>query len=64
MISPFGGMFATVKAMLTSRKPSAEAQANLDHAATQPHGPMAQLGLTVEGKPLKRDSEAVEAGAA
>ncbi len=48
-----GGLAATVKGMLTSRKPSTQAQKNLEVAASQPHGPMAQLGLTVEGKPLK-----------
>jgi len=52
----FGGLFATVKAMVFNSYANPKAGARLKEEATKPHGPLAQLGLTVEGKPLKREA--------
>jgi len=49
--SSFGGMWATIKAMVFNRYANPRAQRRLKEESTQPHGPMAHLGLTVEGKP-------------
>lgn len=46
-----GGLFATVKAMVFSRYASPRARKRLEEEKAKPHGPMAMLGLTVEGKP-------------
>ena len=56
----FGGMFATVKAMLFNRYANPAAMNRLEDAATRPHGPLAHLGLTIEGKPMAEE-EAVGA---
>ncbi len=49
--SSFGGIFGTVKAMVFSKYASPKATERLAEEAEKPHGPMAMLGLTVEGKP-------------
>ncbi|TVQ59151.1 MAG: adenosyl-hopene transferase HpnH [Phycisphaerales bacterium] len=58
----FGGMWATVKAMVFNAYANPGAKKRLQEAAKKPHGPLAHLGLTIEGKPFEADSkEAVEA---
>jgi hopanoid biosynthesis associated radical SAM protein HpnH len=57
-----GGLFATVKAMLFNGYANPAAEKGLAEEATKPHGPLAHLGLTVEGKPVAKESAA--AGAA
>lgn len=55
----FGGMFATIKAMVFNAYANPRAAKRLKDEAKKPHGPLAHLGLTIEGKPF--DPEAVEA---
>ena len=59
----FGGLFATVKAMVFSKYASPQATERLKIEQDKPHGPMAMLGLTVEGKlsaaPAKREEMTV-----
>jgi hopanoid biosynthesis associated radical SAM protein HpnH len=50
--SSVGGMFSTVKAMLAGRYRSTQAAARLEEEAKRPHGPLVQLGIQVEAKPL------------
>lgn len=50
-----GGLLATLKAMVFNRYGSASAKARLDEESVRPHGPMALLGLSVEGRPVARD---------
>jgi hopanoid biosynthesis associated radical SAM protein HpnH len=47
------GLWGTVRAMLSSSYVDPQAAARLAEEAKKPHGPMVQLGLTVEGKPLE-----------
>ena len=51
----FGGMFATIKAMLFSACIDAAAGERLKQEAGKPHGPLAMTGLTVEGKPIAKE---------
>ena len=51
----FGGLFATVKAMVFNLYASPRAEKRLAEAAEKPHGPLAHLGLTIEGKPVKEE---------
>ncbi len=65
----FGGMFATVKAMLFNTYANPGAKARLAEEAKKPHGPMAQLvqiGLATDvvEKDGKRTVKLVEAGSA
>ena len=55
----FGGMWGTIKAMIFNRYANPTAAKRLEEEKKKPHGPLAQLGITVEGKPVKED--AVEA---
>lgn len=55
----FGGMWGTIKAMIFNRYANPTAAKRLEEEKKKPHGPLAQLGITVEGKPVK--DEAVEA---
>lgn len=48
----FSGMWGTIRAMLSPSYVDPEAAAMLAEEAKKPHGPMVQLGLTVEGKPV------------
>jgi hypothetical protein len=57
-----GGLFSTVKAMLFNRYANEAAGKGLAEESQKPHGPLAHLGLTVEGKPVAKESAA--AGAA
>lgn len=57
--SSFGGMWGTIKAMVFNRYANPAAGRRLEEEKKKPHGPLAQLGITVEGKPVKKD--AVEA---
>ncbi len=56
--SSIGGLFGTVKALLFGRYPSDEADSQLREASSRPHGPLVQLGIQVEAKPV---AQAVEA---
>lgn len=56
----FGGLFATVKAMVFNSYASPRAAKRLEEEKTRPHGPLAQLGLTVEGKPLDKSADKPE----
>lgn len=58
----FGGMLATIKAMIFNRYANPAAMNRLDEAAKRPHGPLAHLGLTIEGKPFETENQT--AGAA
>jgi len=59
----FSGLFGTVKAMVFSKYASPQATERLEQERDVPHGPMAMLGLTVEGKPsaatMKREGVSV-----
>ncbi|MBI1335556.1 MAG: adenosyl-hopene transferase HpnH [Phycisphaera sp.] len=55
----FGGMFATLKAMVFNTYANPTAQRRLDEEKTMPHGPLVHLGLTVEGKPMGKPSNEV-----
>ncbi|TVQ32057.1 MAG: adenosyl-hopene transferase HpnH [Phycisphaeraceae bacterium] len=58
----FGGMWGTIKAMVFNTYANPRALKRLEEEKEKPHGPLAQLGITVEGKPVKKEkSEAVEA---
>lgn len=60
--SSFGGMWATIKAMVFNTYANPAAAARLEEERSHPHGPLAHLGLTIEGKPLiPEGSETVEA---
>ena len=48
----FGGMWGTIKAMAFNTYANPAAAERLKAEATKPHGPLARLGLTVEGKPV------------
>ncbi|MBC7834445.1 MAG: adenosyl-hopene transferase HpnH [Phycisphaerales bacterium] len=50
----FGGMFATVKAMLNWKQASPQAAADLAEESKKPHGPLVQLGI--EMKSTKRET--------
>jgi hopanoid biosynthesis associated radical SAM protein HpnH len=58
--SSFGGIWGTVKAMVFNAYANPRAAKRLKEEAKKPHGPLAHLGLTVEGKPMHED-EGVEA---
>ncbi|MGD9693820.1 MAG: adenosyl-hopene transferase HpnH [Phycisphaerales bacterium] len=60
----FGGMWGTVKAMVFNRYANPGAAKRLKEEARKPHGPLAHLGLTIEGKPFdaaEAEAETVEA---
>ncbi len=55
----FGGMWATIKAMIFNRYANPRAQARLEEEKSKPHGPMALLqNITIDGKPVVDASEA------
>lgn len=55
----FGGMWATVKAMIFNRYANPAAARQLEEEKAKPHGPLAAIAaLTVDGKPLDRETEA------
>ncbi len=54
----FGGLWGTIKAMVFNTYANPRAAKRLDDEKSKPHGPLAHLGLTIEGKPA---AEAVEA---
>jgi hopanoid biosynthesis associated radical SAM protein HpnH len=56
----FGGMFGTIKAMLSSSYIDPEAAAMLAEEAKRPHGPMVQLGISVK---TNKTQEPVAVGA-
>ena len=55
----FGGLWGTMKAMVFNMYANPAAKSRLEVEKTKPHGPLAHLGLTIEGKPVNK--EAVEA---
>ncbi|GAB4554063.1 MAG: adenosyl-hopene transferase HpnH [Phycisphaerales bacterium] len=55
--SSFGGLWGTVKAMIFNTYANPRAKQKLAEEAKKPHGPLAHLGLTVEGKPMKAQEE-------
>ena len=58
----FGGMWATVKAMVFNAYANPGAAKRLKEATKKPHGPLAHLGLTIEGKPFEAEQkDAIEA---
>lgn len=57
----FGGMWGTIKAMVFNSYANPGAARRLEREKGKPHGPMAMLGLTVEGKPVAEERETVEA---
>lgn len=59
------GMFATVRAMLSSGYADEHAAQKLAEEATKPHGPLVQLGLSAKvSKPAPRQASNAVAGAA
>ncbi|MEM8836031.1 MAG: adenosyl-hopene transferase HpnH [Planctomycetota bacterium] len=56
--SSFGGIWGTIKAMVFSAYVNPRAKKRLEAAEAKPHGPLASLGLTIEGKPVKSESPA------
>lgn len=59
--SSVGGLWATVKAMIFSTYASPRAARRLKEEESRPHGPLAMLGISVEGKPLAAPAKAHEA---
>ena len=57
----FGGMWGTIKAMLFNTYANPRAKQRLAEEAKKPQGPLAHLGLTVEGKPMKKEEEVTAA---
>jgi hopanoid biosynthesis associated radical SAM protein HpnH len=47
----FGGMWGTIKAMIFNRYANPAALRQLEQEKSKPHGPLVQLGVTVEDKP-------------
>jgi hopanoid biosynthesis associated radical SAM protein HpnH len=52
--SSFGGLWGTIKAMVFNRYANPAAARRLEEEAARPNGPLAHIGLTVEGKPTHR----------
>jgi hopanoid biosynthesis associated radical SAM protein HpnH len=59
--SSISGMWGTIRAMLSSRYASTEAEAKLAEEAKKPHGPLVQLGIKVEPKPVRAEPAVVTA---
>lgn len=57
----FGGLWGTIKAIVFNKYANPRAMKRLEAERGKPHGPMAMLGLTVEGKPANKQEEAVSA---
>jgi hopanoid biosynthesis associated radical SAM protein HpnH len=57
--SSIGGLWGTVKALVSGAYRDEGAARRLEEEARRPHGPLAHLGLTIEGKPF--EGAAVEA---
>lgn len=55
--SSFGGLWGTMKAMVFNRYANPRAKKRLDEEKDKPHGPLVQLGVTVEGKPAERGAD-------
>lgn len=51
----FGGLWGTIKAMVFNTYANPSAKRRLEEEKAKPQGPLAHLGLTIEGKPLKRE---------
>jgi len=51
--SSFGGFWATMKATLFNKYANPSAQKRLEEEKSKPHGPLAHLGLTIDGTPLE-----------
>lgn len=56
--SSFGGLWGNVKALLFNRYASPAAERRLHEESLKPHGPLVQLGVTVEGKPMRQTAGA------
>lgn len=56
----FGGIWAAAKATLFNRYANPSAAKRLRKSAETPHGPLAHMGLTIEGKPFKPEPAALE----
>ncbi len=50
--SSFGGLWGTIKAMVFNTYASPRATKRLKEEESKPHGPLAMLGISVEGKPV------------
>lgn len=59
--SAIGGMWGTIRGMLSSSYVDPDAAAKLAEEAKKPHGPLVQLGINVEPKPKPSASLAVSA---
>jgi len=58
----FGGMWGNIKAMLFGKYASPTAAQRLEEEKGKPHGPLAHLDLTIDGKPVEQgEQEAVSA---
>ncbi|MEM1165018.1 MAG: adenosyl-hopene transferase HpnH [Planctomycetota bacterium] len=53
----FGGLWGTIKAMVFSSYANPRAAERLKEEAGKPHGPLAHLGLTIEGKPMEESAQ-------
>lgn len=58
--SSFGGLFGTVKAMVFNAYANPGAKKKLVEHAKKPHGPLAHMGLTIEGKPFDAEESVRE----
>ncbi len=52
--SSFGGIWGNIKAIVFNTYANPGAAKRLKEEAKKPHGPLAHLGLTVEGKPVEK----------
>ena len=51
-LSTFAGLWGNIKAIVFNTYANPGAAKRLKEEAKKPHGPLAHLGLTVEGKPV------------
>jgi hopanoid biosynthesis associated radical SAM protein HpnH len=56
--SSFGGLWGTIKAMIFNAYTSPRAREALREEAKRPHGPLVQLGINLERKPVREASAA------
>jgi hypothetical protein len=61
--SSFGGMWATIKAMIFCKYANPSARTRLEQEATKPQGPLAHIGITVNGNLVHSDEPLQSASA-
>jgi len=58
--SGFGGIWGNIKAMVFSKYANPKAKEKLLEQAAEPHGPLASMSLTIEGKPFDAETSVRE----